>query len=791
MNCLIVKFIPAIAVAVLVGAHSAFAGGPYYLAADASNKKDVAFDIVGSWLDEDGNAYQGDTVFDPDASYFVSDGRVLTTRYGGENVPDTVFSGKSLTFGSVQNGKKGYFYIYQSGNYKIAFTKLILEKGEVNHNYLHNARNTIDGDVEVRSVAADPFKFINYYANCRDIWTGDFSGGSDAVFMIGGAANTGYVFQATGTWTEYQGKLIVRNPKTEGAITFRPQTSSSFPGTLAMEPLTVLSPLNATDVVTVKNLELSGNAKIIVAGSVSSASRIVASEGFSQTGKVLLDVTSLLPSVTDAGSTNTIICVPADASLSADDFILDDDVLAKNGYLTVDESGEGVKRLNLVFNRVVAQTVTDSSSSVKHQERNVASSLLDATHWSDRELPHAGVDYIVKPDADNKAVHLFAPQQDYEFQGDRLIFKPWCYFHLAGPRFTAPRLVFDGSNNRMWLTTALEDGAVVDGGVVDVRSSALNLGIWKNYLLKIDSEIIGSGNIVMQGVDSTSDFDGKAWFTALNTNFTGTISVSMYAAWTPTPGKCQTLFISDGRNLGGFRSAMDYKALSLSRYGCLAVTNADEVVLAGGVNRGVYVDGKAQMRVGMHDGKASSLVLERPLTLNGELLKDGPGALTLASEVRYGSESGDEPVAGSNLLTVNGGSVVVASGACVDGVSMTFAEGTRLVVKADPENAEWTAEGVRNLKSAAPFALGEGMMRLPVSIDLSAVSDDTLKKGFTCAIATVSAAAADSVASMLYGRISGGESVSSGFINRVVDAAAGTVTFSATFKPRGLVLTVK
>ena len=113
------------------------------------------------------------------------------------------------------------------------------------------------------------------------------------------------------------------------------------------------------------------------------------------------------------------------------------------------------------------------------------------------------------------------------------------------------------------------------------------------------------------------------------------------------------------------------------------------------------------------------------------------------------------------------------------------------MIKVNPDNREWIERGVFNVKSATPFVLGDNVDRLPVKLDLSAISGETLVKGFTCAIATVSASAADSVASMLYGRIAARDGISPGFVNRMNDAESNTVTFTATFKRVGLVISVK
>ena len=669
----------------------------------------------------------------------------------------------------------------------VIFSKLILVRGEVNHNYNDNSQNVIRGPVEVRAATVDAFKIVNYYFTCIDEWTGDFTGTENAYLMIGGGARKGFTFKATGSWQNYLGTLTVRKAATPDSpydTTYRPQTSSSFPGTLSLEEATVLSPLNATDVFTVKSLSLAGGSKIVVAASPSACSQIVVTDAFTQTGTVALDTSAV--TVGSEGVSIVLLTVPASQDLSEKDFKLDDTMAGKNGYLSVKEE-DGSRKLLLVVNKTVTQTVTDSSASVPHQQSGVASSMLDKTHWSDGELPHAYADYLVAPNPG--AVHLFTPEvAACDFAGASLSFKPWCYFYLACNRLTVPKLAFLGNNCKAFMTIAVTGGTVIDGGIVEINAGTTKFGSWADLLLQIDSEITGSGDIVLESVDSTSSFQGASYFTAANTNFTGTISVSMYSGYTPTEAKCQTLFVNDGRNLGGALSAMNYKALTLTRYGRLSTTNAAEIVLAGDANRGVYVDGVGQVRVGAWAGADSLLVLRRPLTLNGELLKDGSGKLVLDSVVKFGADSTDAPVANANRLTVKAGAIQVDGAAAVDGVTLTLDEGTQLLLKVDPSNATRMAQGIYNVKTTTPFVLGANVAKLPLALDLSAVPPTELESGFTCAVLTVAESAADDVEALLPSRLSGPDGAPKGVITRAPGTEPGTVTFSATFERRGLML---
>ena len=112
--------------AVLSGASAVFAGGPYYLTSDGSNTNGVPFSDASYWQDSSGNAYEGESVFDPEADYVVEQGRILSTYKGWQNVAPSVFTGRTLALGNASTGKRGDLYLASSGNQTIQFTKLML-----------------------------------------------------------------------------------------------------------------------------------------------------------------------------------------------------------------------------------------------------------------------------------------------------------------------------------------------------------------------------------------------------------------------------------------------------------------------------------------------------------------------------------------------------------------------------------------------------------------------------------------------------------------------------------------
>jgi hypothetical protein len=777
--------------AVLLGAAAVFAGGPYYLTSAGSNNSGASFSDKSYWLDSSGNAYEGESVFDPEADYVVEQGRILSTYKGWQNVAPSVFTGRTLALGNASTGKRGDLYLTSSGNQTIQFTKLMLVKGESVNTYVANAGTVIEGSVDVVSPADAPFQFRNYYGGCIQNWTGSFSGGSDSGILVGGnACRSNFTFKATGDWSGYKGTVFVR----KGTVTplkydtaFCCQTSSSFPGTLVMEESTRLTLLGGNDVFSVGSLSLGEGVKITLPATATANARILATGSFECQGRVVLDVLAAVPAENQA-RTVEILTVPGDAEIDVSMFSLDGRAMERMGILGLSVDGEtGAKTLYVEFAPFIYKTVTDAQ--VVHDKTKTSG--FDDKNWSNGELPTSRAHYFINR-INNQQTWLRTPVDaalDLDFAGLSLTFDSWCYFHVFCRSFSVPKLTMKGTT-RIWVENETPS-FTIKGGELCAVSGGVELGAYASSLFVVESEVTGAAELKIQGVASTSYPRGFVYLKLLNTNFQGTVTVSMIGntASLANCDTCQTLYVNDGRNVGGTLPEMNYKALTLSNYGRLCVTGASEVVFSGGVNRGIHVEGFGQMRA----GKDEAMVLERPLTLNGELFKDGAGSLVLASEARFGADAGAEPVEGKDRLTVKEGSLVVGGNAACDGIGIVLADGAELVVKADPDDPDRMAYGIRNVKTDEPLALSGDASKISIRVDASAfgeVSGDDAPVS-DMGLMTVSSAAAPAVRAMLPGRIQAFEGVRKGRLFERKGPTDDTVTFALDFTRKGMNVVIR
>ena len=326
------------------------------------------------------------------------------------------------------------------------------------------------------------------------------------------------------------------------------------------------------------------------------------------------------------------------------------------------------------------------------------------------------------------------------------------------------------------------------GGLTYVRS-------WRACTVILNGEIDGSGDISFYSWGSTSSPKSNYGLTGLNTNYTGSITVSQEEyrdQYISFGNKHPTLYVNDGRNLGGAKPEFDPRALTLSHMAKFLVTNTVAVTLADGLNRGVYIYEKGRFDISKLLGV---LDVQWPLLLSGKMWKEGPGTLILGGAMRHEETDGgvltDVPRAGSNLFEIVEGTVKIAHADALAGVETTIDAGASLKLAVDPANADLTAYGIRNITVDTPFTLDASFGgKLPLTLDTAGVPLPEARL-FTNALVTVNTTAAATVRDMI-----GNPKPwrGTGYVSRVIevpDATAGTVTFALESRFKGTSLLIR
>lgn len=236
-------------------------------------------------------------------------------------------------------------------------------------------------------------------------------------------------------------------------------------------------------------------------------------------------------------------------------------------------------------------------------------------------------------------------------------------------------------------------------------------GTWKvrgSKLLFVESSVSGSADLKLTSihVGASNHNPGYIEFTALNTNFTGRVITYNNVddgKGAPSESMTLTVFATDGRNLGGPLADFTYDALTLSGW-CKLSTITNSVVFDQ-ANRGVFVQGKGQVEAADGD----TVTFMNPLTMAGELLKQGAGTLALGGAMRFiDGEESTEPLAGTNAVTVKAGWIKPLATNALDGAALAFGTGTGIRLDLSPEADGLAERGFVNVKANGSVGLAAG-----------------------------------------------------------------------------------
>lgn len=283
----------------------------------------------------------------------------------------------------------------------------------------------------------------------------------------------------------------------------------------------------------------------------------------------------------------------------------------------------------------------------------------------------------------------------------------------------------------------------------------------------------GSGSFGLYG--NNSEFSGNLSFEVQTSTNTWN---AQNAQWDDTQfpkietGRYLTVAVTNGNAFGGaYGGSTAWRSLHVN---CYSAINVMDDSVFDEPSRGMFVEWGAQVSV----AKDKSLVIGVPLTLAGELLKKGEGTLVLSGEARFiDGNPATEPLAGTNILTVAGGALKVAALNAANGLAISFAEGTRLLVDSEPSTPEMAETGFVATRWAVPLATAAADGKIAVELDGELPDAD-----IAVPICTVTDAAADNLSFRLVRRPRYRASV----VPRT--NMDGTVTFVAKYEKSGFSL---
>lgn len=255
---------------------------------------------------------------------------------------------------------------------------------------------------------------------------------------------------------------------------------------------------------------------------------------------------------------------------------------------------------------------------------------------------------------------------------------------------------------------------------------------YQDRTLNINAPVEGSSTFILDNIG----YSGAANLCGDNSGFHGKLVIRQTddtaSHYTDSPTAFRYQFksvLSDARNFGGVYTGSDANAaIEISNWPWITVS--DDVTFAE-PTRTMRIAGGAKFDV----AAGKTLTLSNQVTYAGHLVKDGAGMLELGGTARFGDgAAATAPTAGQNELEIAAGALKVSSEAACDGLAITFAEGTRLVV---PRHS---AKGLHDVRCATPITVNTADGKLPVEVAFEEGTADG-----EVVICTVSAEAAKSI----------------------------------------------
>ena len=685
--------------------------------------------------------------------YVVANGKLLCLPAKSAASDSLTFPAK-MTIGEV-GGAVGYLLQYMYNSAVIDWAGGIeLANGDYLEQTWTRGGNTqgdlqVSGDVTVISPVDVPFHISLGYGNVQFSFNGALSGGSGTGLLLGAKprqGNNGIVSRQTvrflGDTTGYLGEMIVTSRYesiTSSDWGMSLAGRSTLPGTTTVNRGCMVHAVSSSDTLTFGSLVLRDGAGIGVNISVTASAGgyptayacglVKVTNSFAMDGRAIVRIADDV--VMSAATDLPVLTVPYSASLDKDDF----DVIGLNGLSldVIEDAVAGTKSLVLKVPAYVYLTVSDTDSVVQN---TADSSITNAAHWSDGNVPHSGEDYRVRRLVSGQTTALATQgghktYGNYSFGGDSLTMESGTKLYGFAENFNIKKLtLLDGSGVSLGNATHTRfygDELCVPNGTATLYAYCSTVSY---YHMRIDMPLTGAGTVKMEGVNNTSSPHGIYRFMKQSPDFKGRFVVSQVKQSSAPKWAegYQEMWVSDALQLGGNLPILDLKAVTLENYGMIRAKASFTV--AASQNRGIFVgEGVYGGRIAVEsdgNGNPYEMVLNTCLTMNGRLFKEGAGTLTLGGMVKFGETGQDAPIALSNRLDVLAGTLKVTSATAVDGLAIALSNGTQVVLSPDLSDTALTANGIQNVKTDTPFILPSGASSLPLVLDWSKLTKEHL-----------------------------------------------------------------
>lgn len=729
------------------------------------------------------------------SNYLVKDGLTLGFWRAGKSTVTGIafaFKGQSLTLGEV-GGTQGNMTISSHGDFKPNFSGgLTFANGRFVYDYGSYQTLSVSGPMTFTSPKSNPF--VISPQNSFMTWTpGDkgFTADENAGVVIdseGKGEISKVMFYSE--FSNFKGDVEVKN----GGFQIFYTGSDTFPGTVRVTGKDAFWGMGTYNLgINLKSLSLSDGAGLSVMSKANSTYGITTVKtAYSQEGNHFVYFWDNPNDVFGRSSAKIreIMKVPAayGSALDASKFndirgVLKEKAAAQGMGISKQKNSDGTYSLVLAYGtNVVFQTVNDATISM-HQY-SYGTVLTNAAAWSSGVAPDkAGPDVMYSTAGLGR---LNAPHvtdcRDYTFPGAGWYICNGSTVWLAGEIHRMNNFHFlSGSMMQAWgySRTVYGDFHVNDDDPENGRVTFVTR--WSQphwYYMNIS----GGGTVEILPWQDSNNFHVDTYLLGDNSRFRGKFKMFQSSGVAdeahggfvyPTDDRPLTIFVNEGKSLGGPMAAVTADGVTFTDYATLATYQKD--VILDELTRGFTFLGFTSVNT-----VTNSITIKSPLCINGRLRKIGANTLALGCETTVGTG------VGSNLLQVVAGTLKPMSVNCLNGVAVNFASGTKLALDAATDDADFATYGF--VDSCANAVTVEDAT-LPVSVALPSAAVEA-RKAVEQAICTVPDAVAQTLKSKLVLERAKGYSCEVD-TRPATGAHVGLTTVFVTYEPKGIVIVVR
>ena len=374
--------------------------------------------------------------------------------------------------------------------------------------------------------------------------------------------------------------------------------------------------------------------------------------------------------------------------------------LATDWSWVVEEDGNGGKNVFVAYTNNVVKTLKgDKTGSNNNTDMNREDTAFGTSHpeefWSDGKMPDADstADYVMS--YGKILTHVNLPKATLTMRSGSTM-----YWHGTDVSLCVKELNLVDTGTLYRYGGKSPYTMTISGGRLNlIGSDAQGIYGGQDRGFCILSDITGTKTLTLGSQSAGDKYTSEVSLLGDNSDFHGRLNIAGKMHETADSGALK-VYLADARNWGGAFTADEDadRAIVLQNLTQVFVTN--DVAFVGENVRNMAVTNSGVM-FSVSSGKTLTFGNKITCESEVEIRKSGAGTLEMSGTAAL------SPSAASAALKINAGTLKVSSRAAVDGLDVSFAAGTKLVVDKDC--------GFVNTTAANPLAIADEKLSVEIA----------------------------------------------------------------------------